>query len=235
MDKFKLPKKADLKDGEIKMKKYMKTAPLVLSALLIIICLFLLQSRRLQKYEIKELSEKLEEMERSQLEIDTIREEVKQISRYAVSEYNYTSIIHFSNKSTFIGIEIPLTGNNFIATIDGKMNIGINGDDVEFTEIKDAEGKVTEVKLSLPHAEILDNFTEAESLKIYDERNNIFNPVKVSDYNDRIVEAEEKEQKKVEESDILDQADERINYLLSAHFQALYGNNVKITSRFLEK
>ncbi len=224
------------KSGEMKkIKKYFKIAQILIPALLVIICVFLLQSRRFQKNEIKELSEKLEEMERSQLELDTIREEVKQISQYSVMEYSYTSIVRISDKKTINGIEIPLTENMLIATVDGKMNIGINGDDVGFTERKDADGKVTEVRLTIPHAEIQDNYTEAESFKIYDERHNIFNPVKVADYNDKVVEAQEKEKQKVQESDMLGRADERIKYLLSAHFQALYGNSVKITCEFFEK
>ncbi len=232
---MKMPRKRlDLKDSEMRIKAggCIKTARILLPVLLCILCVFLLQNRKIQKNEIRQLSEKLEEMERSQLEIDTIKEEIRQISKYSVTEYNYTSIIHFSEKNTIYGFEIPLTGNNFIATIDGKMNIGINGDEVDFTENRDADGKVTQVKVILPHSEIQDNYTEAESLKVYDEKNNIFNPVKVSEYNDRIVEAEEREKKKVLESDILEKADERIRFLLTAHFQALYGNGVKITCEF---
>ncbi len=217
---------------KMNIRGYMNTARILLPVLLLVLCIFLFQSRNMQKNEIKQLNEKLEEMERSQLEIDTIKEEVRQISRYSVTEYHYTAIICFSEKNKIYGFEIPLTGNNFIATIDGKMNIGINGDDVAFTETKDAEGKVTQVKLTIPHSEIQDNYTEADSLKIYDEKNNIFNPVKVSDYNDRIVEAEEIEKKKVLESDIPDQADERVRYLLVSHFQALYGSDVKIICEF---
>ena len=174
---MKMPRKRlDLKDSEMRIKAggCIKTARILLPVLLCILCVFLLQNRKIQKNEIRQLSEKLEEMERSQLEIDTIKEEIRQISKYSVTEYNYTSIIHFSEKNTIYGFEIPLTGNNFIATIDGKMNIGINGDEVEFTENRDADGKVTQVKVILPHSEIQDNYTEAESLKVYDEKNNIF-------------------------------------------------------------
>ena len=59
----------------------------------------------------------------------------------------------------------------------------------------------------VPHSEVLDNYTITDSLKIYDERSNIFNPVKVEDYNNLRAEAEQKEAEKVQGSDILQKSD----------------------------
>ena len=78
--------------------------------------------------EIKELEAKLEEMERKQIATDAIKEEIKQISKYSAYEFDYTSILCFSDQSKLLGIKIPLTGSQFIATLDGKMNIGIDGE-----------------------------------------------------------------------------------------------------------
>lgn len=163
-----------------------------------------------------------------------ISEEVKEISKYSVCEFHYTSVIHFSDSNTFQGITIPLTGNNFIATIDGKMDIGINGDEIDITETKDSDGKVTQVVLMVPHSEIQDNHTMQDTLEIYDEKSNIFNPVKIEDYKELIVEAEEKEKKKVLESDILQQADERVNYLLTTYLHKVYGDDVEIKCEYLQ-
>lgn len=185
--------------------------------------------------EIKELEKQIEEMQRKQIAVDAIKEEVKRISKYSAYEFNYTSVICFSDQNKVLGIKIPLTGNQFIATLDGKMNIGIDGEKIEFSEIRGSEGMVTQVQLRVPHSEILDNYTIQESLQIYDERSNIFNPVKVSDYNSLLVEAEQKEAEKVLGSDILQKSDESVKYLLMSHFQALYGEGVEITYEYLEE
>ena len=150
---------------------------LLAAVILVFIFVFSVKGCMNKSQENRELKRKLEEMERKRLETDAIREEVKKISEYTAYEFDYTEVIHFSDKNEFYGFEIPLTGNNFIATIDGKMNIGIDAEKVTFTEEKDSEGKVTKVELFVPHSEILDNYTIQDSLQIYDETNNIKCPV----------------------------------------------------------
>ncbi len=204
-----------------------KVVSIVVIALLLVFCGFLLS-------RIIDLRKTLAEMESKQVQIDSIREELREISKYTVYEYNYTAIIHFSDSNTFKGFRIPLTGNNFIATIDGKMDIGINAELVEMEEKTDVEGNILQVVLSVPYSEIMDNHTIQESLEIYDEKNNIFNPVRVTDYKELIIEAEEKEGRKVQDGDILHQSDERVKYLLTAYLQKVYGEEVEIKVVYLE-
>ena len=206
---------------------------LLTAIVFILLFAFSIKSCMNSSKENKELRSKLEEMESKRLETDSIREEVRKISEYTAYEFDYTEVIHFSSKNEFYGIEIPLTGNNFIATIDGKINIGIDGEKITFTEESNSEGSVTKVKLLVPHSEILDNYTIQDSLQIYDETNNIFNPVKIEDYKKLIVEAEEKEEKKVLDSDMIDKSDEAVKYLLMTYFKALYGESVEVEYQYL--
>lgn len=208
---------------------------LLAAVILVFIFVFSVKGCMNKSEENRELKRKLEEMERKRLETDAIKEEVKKISEYTAYEFDYTEVIHFSDKNEFYGFEIPLTGNNFIATIDGKMNIGIDGEKVTFAEEKNSEGKVIKVELFVPHSEILDNYTIQDSLQIYDETNNIFNPVKIEDYAKLIVQAEEKEEKKVLESDIIEKSDEAVHYLLTTYFKAVYGEDVKLEYKYLEE
>lgn len=219
--------------GKSTEKFLRKGAPIIIVLILIIICGVSIRSGIIKSYENKELKEKIEEMERKRMAVDSIREEVKKISRYTAYEFNYTQVIMFSDQNEFKGIKIPLTGNQFIATIDGKMNIGIDGEKVEFEEVPDSEGEVARVKLLVPHSEILDNYTIQESLEIYDETSNIFNPVKVSDYSELLVEAENKQEKKVREGDVLQKSDEAVKNLLISYFEALYGEEVEIEYEYL--
>lgn len=218
-----------------KIKKYLILILIIASIFLAVICTFLIQDRKKQRNEIKDLSSKIEEMKHRQLEVDTVKEELRRISKYSAYEFNYTSIIFFSDKHSFMGIDVPLTGNSFTATVDGKMNIGINAEKIEFLAQEDAEGKVSKIFLTVPYSEILDNYTIQGSLEIYDEKNNIFNPVKVTDYNELIVQAEEKEKQKVLKGDLLQRSDEAVKYLLISHLQAVYGNDVEIQYEYLEQ
>lgn len=215
-------------------KKLWKILPAILVVILVVICVGLMRSRSIKAQENKELLQKIEEMENKKVEVEAIREEVKQISKYSTYEFSYTSVMCHSDQSDFKGFKIPLTDNKLIATIEGKMNIGIDGEKITFSEISDAQGKVIRVELKVPHSEILDNYTIQDTLKIYDEKNNIFNPVKVEDYNELVIKAEADEREKVLGSDILQKADDTIKYLLISFFRTAYGENVEIQFEYFE-
>ena len=179
------------------------------------------------------LDDKLDEMEKQQISTDAIREELKEVSKYSAYEFNYTSILYFSDSNKIKNIDIPFTNTEYIATIDGKMNIGIKSDFVDFQEKRNSKGEVEQVTIVIPHSTILDNSTDSETLKEYDYDKNIFNPVKPDEYNELRVQAEKKEKEKVEKSDILQKSDERIEHLMKSHFQAVYGNDVEIIIEYL--
>lgn len=197
-------------------------------AVLLFFCVLLMKDRSRGLEEMKKLENELAELERKKIETDAVKEEIIQISRYAAYEFTYTSVLKYSDRSSFMGVDIPLTENNFVATIDGRINIGINGDDVKFIENTDSEGRVISVNIFAPHSRILDNYTVQESLEVFDEKNHIFNPVRPEDYNGLLIEAAKQEEEKILKSDILKKSDESIKYLLTSHFETVYGEGVEI-------
>lgn len=218
-----------------KMNKKIRNISLTVTAVLIVFCVFLQKEHTIKtrenedlKNRLEEMESKVEEMQRLRVEIGTVKEEIRQISKYSAYEFTYTSVMCHSEKNRFMGIDLPLTENNFIATIDGKMNIGIDADRIELSETTDSEGNVIRITLQVPHSEILDNYTIQESLKVYDEKNNIFNPVKVTDYQELVTEAEKAEAEKVRQSDLLQKSDEAVKYLLTSHLQTVYGDQTDI-------
>lgn len=217
-----------------KFRRNLTVFGLIILVILIVACTMLIKDGRKKKEKLKELEATIEEMEKKRIQTDIIREEIKQISKYSAYENNYTSILFYSDQNQIFGIDIPLTENRLIATIDGKMNIGIDGEKVNFSTKTDAQGNVTEIHLSLPHSEILDNYTDQETLQIYDEKKNIFNPVKVADYSGLIVDSEKKEEEKVLRSDLLEKSDERIRQLMTSYLQGVYGEDIKINFEYTE-
>ncbi len=202
---------------------------LVLFAVILVLGFVSIQlyaDNRILKKEVGELSA-------HEMSAETLREQIRQISEYAAYELDYTEVLEFSNVSMMGDFAIPLTDNEFIATIDGVVKIGINGENIGFSEIEDEDGKVKGVSINLPHSQILDNHTIQDSLHIYYVKNNIFNPVDINDYKDVNVQAQEKQAEKVENSQLLQQSDERIRSLLEAHFRSVYGNEVEIEFNYI--
>lgn len=215
-----------------KIKEMLKKWKVQLIMLAVIVVLTIFSAVMIKKVIV--LSNKLDEIINEQMQVDSVREELQAISEYAAYQFNYTSILDFKDDIKWKGIKIPFTYTEYIATIDGFMNIGIKADKTDIQEEKDSEGKVKKVIIKIPHSEILKNATDSNTLKEYDYDKNIFNPLKPGEYNQLRVKAEEKEKKKVLKSGILEKSDERIENLLLTHFQPLYGEDVKIEVQFIE-
>lgn len=91
-------------------------------------------------------------------------------------KYQYTNMGQFENQNTFYGYKIPFTGKKFILTYDGVIHAGVHLEDLEI------EVKGKSIHIHLPPAQILSHEIDEDSLQVYDEKNSIFNPIKVEDY-----------------------------------------------------
>ena len=84
------------------------------------------------------------------------------------------------------------------------MKIGI---DLAETKINVDEGSKT-IKITLPESKILSNELDFKSLKVYDEKNSIFNPIKVEDYTEFTQGGKENVEKDARESGVFEQSKE---------------------------
>ena len=92
-------------------------------------------------------------------------------------KYHYTNMGQFENQNTFYGYKIPFTSKKFIVSYDGVISAGV---DLEKMKV-DLEGKSIEIKI--PPAKILSHEIYEDSLKVFDERESIFNRIDIEDYN----------------------------------------------------
>lgn len=108
-------------------------------------------------------------------------------------KYNYRNMGQFENQSTFYGWKVPFTDKKFIVTYDGTISAGV---DLENLDIKiDAHT----INIKVPQAKILSHEIDEKTIKVFDEKNSIFNPIKVEDYKDFSA-----DQKELVEKDALD-------------------------------
>ena len=107
---------------------------------------------------------------------DTLFQQLQSISSLATLEYHYTNMGKFEKNADLNGWTIPLTKASFILAYDGKITAGISLDDLKI----DIENK--KIIVTLPEASVLSHEVDEESIEIYDESNNLFNPISISDY-----------------------------------------------------
>ncbi len=109
---------------------------------------------------------------------DLISERLHTISELATVEYHYTNIGQFKNQVDFYGWQVPLTQKSFLLSYDGVMKAGIDASLIA------VELQAQTILISLPPAKIISHEIDEDSLVIFDEQNNVFNPLTIRDYTD---------------------------------------------------
>ncbi len=98
-----------------------------------------------------------------------------------VSSYNYYSGIgKIENYQQLSDWNIPFTGKRLLYTYQGKVSLGFNTSDIDVN----IHGNVIDV--TCPPVQILSNEIDPDSIEVYDESNNIFNPLKADDIFDNL-------------------------------------------------
>jgi len=109
---------------------------------------------------------------------ETIGVQIKEIKEMSTIQYKYKQLASREDWNTLFNIKLPFTKSSFILTYTGVLKLGI---DFAETKIEVDEGSKT-IKVTLPESKVLSNEIDMKSIKVYDETNSIFNPVKIDDY-----------------------------------------------------
>nr|WP_275951927.1 DUF4230 domain-containing protein [Intestinimonas butyriciproducens] len=93
-------------------------------------------------------------------------------------EYHYTNMGKFENQVDFYGWKVPFTTKRFLVSYDGliKAGVDLSGATVEVDEVQKS------VTITLPESRILSHEIPEDSIQVFDETRNIFNPITIEDY-----------------------------------------------------
>lgn len=82
---------------------------------------------------------------------DSIREEITPVVKLVTYEYNFTQLLSIDEAGNPLGWENPFTSKRYVATIDGKADIGIDADKMKVTIVRanmaDKNSEVKSVKV----------------------------------------------------------------------------------------
>lgn len=107
---------------------------------------------------------------------ELLGQQLANIQELSTVEYRYTNMGKFENQVDFYGWKVPFTTKSFIVSYDGVIKAGI---DLADLNIAVADRRIT---ITLPKAKILSHELKEDSIEIFDETKNIFNPIQISDY-----------------------------------------------------
>ena len=135
---------------------------------------------------------------------ETIGVQVKELKELATIQYKYKEIASREDWNTLFNIKLPFTKSSFIVSYTGILKLGI---DLSETKVDVDENSKT-IKVTLPESKVLSNELDLKSLKVYDEKNSIFNPVKVKEYSEFTQNGKENAEKDARESGVFEQSKE---------------------------
>lgn len=136
--------------------------------------------------EIAQLNEELKHLKENpivlepiapEVDLSVINTELKEIGELATMEYLYTDAASFENSKKLLNIKIPGTTKTFVAKWNGIIKAGVKVDGI-YAELNEAEKILT---VYIPQAEILSHEIDENSMETLDQKNGLFNPVKVED------------------------------------------------------
>ena len=125
--------------------------------------------------KIKALEKELNEQ--PVITVGLIESEIKDIGELATMEYLYTNAGKFEDPKKIFGKNIPFTTKTFISKWSGTIKAGIQINEV-VVKVNDIS---KEIVIHMPKAQIVSHEIDSDSVETFDEKDGLFNPVRVED------------------------------------------------------
>ena len=158
----------------------------------------------------------------------SVMNRITYMQELALVRYNYTGVISYRDYRKFLNLNVPLTDKYFLIKYNGYIKAG-----VDFSRIKVNVINSTDVHVSIPKPKILDTVVDENSIEVFNESENAFNPIKIADYKEALSREKEVMIRDAIDQGIYDQATEHAKLALSALLGDMGFVNVEITEEFI--
>lgn len=155
--------------------------------------------------------------------VDNLKASIEDIGDLVTVEYNYTDILTYKDSLTLMDMKIPFTDKSYIIKYNGYIKAGV---DLSKAVVKDI--KETSVELDVPVATITDSVLDEKSMVILDQKNNIFNPLDLGDYQDTLKKELNARELKAKKDGLLERAQDNADKILRKLLQGLGFKDMKI-------
>ena len=152
-----------------------------------------------------------------------IMSKIAHIQELATIKYNYAGVIGYKDAMKLFKLNVPLTEKYFLLKYNGYLKAG-----VDFNRIK-VDVHEDKVHVSMPRAKIFDVVIDENSVTVYNESENAFNPIKISDYNQALSSEKETMRKDAVSQGILKDANRQAELIVKSLLQEMGFKDVDIT------
>ena len=155
--------------------------------------------------------------------VDNLRASIEDIGDLVTVEYNYTDVLTYKDNLTLMDMNIPFTDKKYIIKYNGYIKAGVDLSKSLVKEIGE-----TNVELDVPAAAITDSVLDEKSMVILDQKNNIFNPLDLGDYQKTLKKELNARELKAKKDGILERAQKNADKILRNLLTGLGFTDIKI-------
>lgn len=164
------------------------------------------------------------ENQKREYDSSAILSRISHIQELALLKHHYTGVVGYKDYMKFLNLNIPLTDKYFLLKYDGYIKAG-----VDFANIRVSVKSSSIVYVSIPKPTILECVIDEESVEVYNESENAFNPIKIADYNEAIIREKSAMRDDAISRGILKDAAEQAEMLLQALLREMGFSDIFIT------
>ena len=193
---------------------------IIASILVLVLCLDFKIRRDAERNEAAMTATTIKEKEKKDkvvisVSTDTIQDGLANMGVLITQEYYFTQVEKYTKEKTFQ--KFITSSSEFMYSYDGAVMAGI---DFEKIEIKTDEDRKI-ITVDMPDSEIQAVTIDKDTFKIYSEKESLWNPLKLEDYNISLVEFEDAAKEKAIASGILGRSDEQARNLVREFISSL--------------
>jgi hypothetical protein len=193
---------------------------IIASILVLVLCLDFKIRRDTERNEAAMTATTIKEKEKKDKVVisastDTIQDGLANMGVLITQEYYFTQVEKYTKEKTFL--KFITSSSEFMYSYDGAVMAGI---DFEKIEIKTDEDRKI-ITVDMPDSEIQAVTIDKDTFKIYSEKDSLWNPLKLEDYNISLVEFEDAAKEKAIASGILGRSDEQARNLVREFISSL--------------
>lgn len=153
----------------------------------------------------------------------TVFSKISHIQELSTVKYNYTGVIGYKDAMKIFNMNIPLTEKFFLVKYNGYLKAGVDFDRIVVDVVEDR------VHVSVPRARIFDIVIDENSITVYNESDNAFNPIKISDYNQALAKEKDTMRKDAIKQGILRDANQHAELAIKSLLKEMGFEDVDIT------
>jgi hypothetical protein len=158
----------------------------------------------------------------------SVMNRITYLQELALVKHNYTGVISYKDYMKILNLNVPLTDKYFLLKYHGYIKAG-----VDFNQITTQLVNDTTISVTLPKPRILETVIDENSIEVYNESDNAFNPIRITDYNEALIREKQVMVNDALKQGILDESTDQAKMVLRSLLSEMGFREIRISEQLV--